>query len=93
MERIELKHGQLCSNIVVYYERVQIRFIPNKYVEEKTLRNWFEYRFPKKQLTNLLIKHLFAAHHGDVARGLKKGSISLIQDCSGDWAIQWEWTR
>ena len=91
MKTIKLKHGECLLVPCVFHENIQVPFLQNKYVEEKTLRNWFDNQFPKKQLTRILIRHLFASHHGNIVRGLKPESIRLICGGKRNWAISWEW--
>lgn len=93
MKTVEgLKHGWMSSSVYVInaVNAVHIKFTPHFYVEEKTLQNWFKHQFPKKRLTKLVIKHLFASHQGNVAKRLDKDSITLRYYNCG-WVIEWMW--
>lgn len=55
----------------------------NKYVEFKTMENWFQHRFPKNKIFKWLKNHLNASHHSDEAKRLTSAVI-LVKSRSGE---------
>ena len=52
------------------YGKITLKIYPNRWVEEKTMENWFKHRFPRNKVMRWMQSHLTASHCSDEARRL-----------------------